>query len=126
MTTTQITLTDTAAAIVKSDIGAFTRDGKRYADYVAEMSVTTETVAAHVAMFREAFKAAKPKASGDDVKAYATKVRNGLNRHVVKATPDETVTDYVKRVIKATEEAHKHEVDAETILKAVQSALGLA
>lgn len=90
--TSTITLTDTATALIKADVAAFTKDKKRYADYVVEMEVTAETVADHVAMFREAFKAASKKNAGDKIaiKAYATKVRNGLNYWVGKALTDDT------------------------------------
>lgn len=80
MSENNIVLTELAASLIKSDVAAFKRDGKRYADYVVEMEVTPETVAAHVAMFRDAFKKSNPRADGDEIKAYATKVRNGLNR----------------------------------------------
>ena len=83
---TEINLTPAAVKIVKSDVTAFKTDGKRYAAYVAEMDVTLETVADHVAAFRAQFKASNPKADGDAVKAYATKVRNGLNRTLGKST----------------------------------------
>lgn len=81
----EITLTDTAAALVKADVSAFKRDGKRYADYIAEMGVTLETVSDHVAIFRSEFKRLNPKADGAQVKAYATKVRNGLNYNLGKS-----------------------------------------
>lgn len=80
-----ITLTESAAAIVKADVAAFERDTTRYAAYVADMDVTAETLAMHVAIFRNAYRSAKPKADGAKVKAYATKVRNGLNYHVAKS-----------------------------------------
>lgn len=83
---TDINLTPAAIRIVKSDVTAFKTDGKRYAAYVAEMNVTLDTVADHVAAFRDAFKASNKNATGDDVKAYATKVRNGLNRTLGKST----------------------------------------
>ena len=83
---TEVVFTPAAAKIVKSDVTAFKSDGKRYASYVTEMDVTLETVADHVAAFRNAFKASNPKADGDTVKAYATKVRNGLNRQLGKST----------------------------------------
>lgn len=85
MTSVQITLSDAAAALVKADVAAFKRDGKRYADYIREAGVTVDTVAAHVAIFRDAYKVACPKADGAAVKAYATKVRNGLNYNLGKA-----------------------------------------
>lgn len=81
----EIILTDAAAALVKADVSAFKRDGKRYSDYISEMGVTLETVSDHVAIFRSAFKAATPKADGEQVKAYATKVRNGLNYNLGKS-----------------------------------------
>lgn len=81
---TTIVLTDAAAALVKADIAAFKRDTRRYLDYVAEMNVTAETVADHVAVFRAAYRDTVKNADGDAVKAYATKVRNGLNYHVKK------------------------------------------
>lgn len=77
---TDITFTPAAALIVKEEISSFKRDGKRHVNYVAEMNVTVETVADHVAAFREAYKAANKNATGDEVKAFATKIRNGLNR----------------------------------------------
>lgn len=79
------TLTESANKIIASDVRAFRADGKRYAAYIAEMGVTTETVAEHVAAFRNAFRAAYKSAESDEVKAYATKVRNGLNYHLGKA-----------------------------------------
>lgn len=88
-TATTLVLSDAAVALIKADVAAFKRDGKRYSDYVAEMNVTADTVAVHVALFRDAYKAACPKADGAKVKAYATKVRNGLKYHVAKdETPD--------------------------------------
>lgn len=89
--TPAIVLTDAAAALVKSDVTAFNKDRKRYSDYVAEMNVTADTVAAHVAIFRDAFKGASKKNADDKaaIKAYATKVRNGLNYWVGKADTDE-------------------------------------
>lgn len=97
MSENQITLTDNAVKIVKADVAAFKRDGKRYADYIAEMNVTLDTVADHVAMFRNAYKAANKNATGDEIKAYATKVRNGLNHNLGKksskgGTSDKYVT----------------------------------
>lgn len=86
MSENTITLTETAKDLIRKDVNTFRTDKVRYAAYVAEMSVTPETVAAHVAEFRNAFKAKFPKAGGDEVKAYATKVRNGLNYQVGKAT----------------------------------------
>lgn len=83
-------LTDAAAALIHKDVLSFKADRKRYAEYVAEMHVTTETVAAHVALFRDAYRAALPKAGGDEVKAYATKVRNGLNYQVGKQSPEQS------------------------------------
>lgn len=87
--TTTVTFTPAAAAMVKEEVSSFKRDNRRHANYVAEMAdtatpVTAETVAAHVAAFRDAYKAANKNASGDDVKAFATKVRNGLNRVIGK------------------------------------------
>lgn len=79
-----LNLTPAAAAIVKKDVAAFKADGKRYAQYIVEMGVTVDDVADHVAAFRDAYKAATPKATGDMVKAYATKVRNGLNYNLGK------------------------------------------
>lgn len=92
-TENNITLTDAAAALIKADVAAFKKDRKRYSDYVAEMEVSAEDVADHVALFREAYKAALPKASKDEIKAYATKVRNGLNYWVGKALTDEDADD---------------------------------
>lgn len=107
--TPTITLTDTAAALIKADVAAFKKDRKRYSDYVAEMEVSAETVADHVALFREAYKAALPKASKDEIKAYATKVRNGLNYWVGKAlTAEDAEPDYLALVLKAAENAVKH------------------
>lgn len=109
----EISLTDTAAAIITADVAAFKADGKRYAAYVADMSVTAETVALHVDMFRTAFKATKSTRyesrviDGETVRyvftdaeyaakvaAYATKVRNGLNYQVGKASPKTESTKY--------------------------------
>lgn len=81
-----IVLSDAAARLVKSDVTAFKSDGKRYAAYIAEMGVTLDTVAAHVAIFREAFKASTKSATPEQVKAYATKVRNGLNYNLGKTS----------------------------------------
>lgn len=90
-TTAPLFVTEAAAALIHKDVLSFKADRKRYAEYVAEMNVTTETVAAHVALFRDAYRTAMPKASGDEVKAYSTKVRNGLNYQVGKGqTNDET------------------------------------
>lgn len=86
-----IALTELAGKLIAQDVSAFKRDRKRYSDYVAEMEVLAEDVATHVALFRDAYRAAFPKAPGDEVKAYATKVRNGLNYWVGKA--DTTDTD---------------------------------
>lgn len=85
---TEITLTAAATDLIKADVSSFKADGKRYAAYVAEMNVTLDTVADHVAMFRTAFKSARGNkdVTGDGVKAYATKVRNGLNRQLGKST----------------------------------------
>lgn len=115
MTDQNITLTDAAAALIKADVSAFKKDRKRYADYVAEMEVTAETVAAHVALFREAYKTSLPKAHGDEVKAYATKVRNGLNYWVGKKVTDETETDYLALVLKAAEKALENGIDRDTL-----------
>lgn len=89
MTDNTITLTPAALVIVKADVAAFNRDRLRYGKYVAEMKVTADTVAAHVALFRDAYKAANPKADGALVKAYATKVRNGLNTNLGKTAESE-------------------------------------
>ena len=89
---TEINLTPAAIQIVKADVSSFKADRVRYAAYVAEMSVTTDTVADHVAIFRDAFKAARGNkdVDGATVKAYATKVRNGLNYQLGKdATKNE-------------------------------------
>lgn len=83
----EIILTDAATALIKSDVSAFKRDRTRYSKYVAEMNVTADTVADHVAIFRNTYKSMHPKASGDEIKAYATKVRNGLNYWVKKSDP---------------------------------------
>lgn len=77
-----INLTDAAQTIITADVRAFKRDGKRYFDYVTEMSVTVENLPEHVAAFRDAFKAMCPNADGAAIKAYATKVRNGLRYHL--------------------------------------------
>lgn len=111
-------LTDAAAAIIKADVAAFKKDRKRYADYVAEMEVTAEDVATHVAIFREAYKASLPKGgdSADAIRAYATKVRNGLNYWVGKAVSSETAeTDYLARALKAIEDATAHGVAIDDI-----------
>jgi hypothetical protein len=84
MTENTITLSDTATKIVRADVRAFKADGKRYADYIAEMNVTLDTVAEHVALFRSEFKAMTKSATPEQVKAYATKVRNGLNYNLGK------------------------------------------
>lgn len=91
-----LNLTDEARSIIKADVNAFLRDNKRYADYVVEMEVTPDTLPDHVAAFRDAFKAARPKADAPEVKAYATKVRNGLRYWVGKGASTRTVsTKYV-------------------------------
>lgn len=120
--TPTITLTDAAAALIKADVAAFKKDRKRYADYVAEMEVTAETVADHVALFRQAYKAALPKAHADEIRAYATKVRNGINYWVGKALTDdsESDTDYLALVLKAAENAVKHGVSRDDIHAAVE------
>jgi hypothetical protein len=123
MSENMITLSDKAVRLIKSDVTAFKSDGKRYAEYVTEMNVTRDTVAEHVALFRDAFKAATKNASGDQIKAYATKVRNGLNYHCDK---DETVkdTDWLRLVKQAAENAHsKGEFSPEVILRAVAETL---
>lgn len=119
----QITLTDAAQALIKADVASFKKDRKRYSDYVVEMEVTAETVPAHVALFREAYKVALPKANKDEVKAYATKVRNGLNYWVGKALTDdtETETDYLARILKNVDDAVTHNLNAADILKAVSA-----
>lgn len=117
-----ITLTDAAAALIKADVNAFKKDRKRYADYVAEMEVTAETVAAHVALFRDAYRAALPKAHGDEVKAYATKVRNGLNYWVGRADTVETPdTDYLAKILKDVDAAVDNNIDAAKIREAVNA-----
>lgn len=112
-----INLTAAALVIVKADVSSARKDGLRYAEYVAEMSVTLSTVADHVGAFRDEYKRAtatalktaqrkaakdgnaenlaalaiaESNASGDAVKAYATKVRNGLNRTLGKGSGDKS------------------------------------
>ena len=85
-----IVLTDAAAALILTDVRAGRAAGIRYGKYVAEMGVTLDTLPAHVAEFRNAYKAEFPKDSGDRVKAYATKVRNGLRYHLTTEDSDET------------------------------------
>lgn len=118
-----INLTDTAAALVKADIAAFKRDGKRYAEYVTEMNVTHDTLAEHVKIFREAFKAACPKATGDQIKAYATKVRNGLRYHLAPVQVDEVDPDYLAAVLKAVDKGVDNGLDAAAIHRAVSDHL---
>lgn len=82
-------LTDAALLIIQADARAFKKDRKRYADYVSEMEVATEDVAYHVGLFRTEYKALYPKATADEIKAYATKVRNGLNYWTGKALTED-------------------------------------
>lgn len=120
----EINLTDKAASIVKADVSSFKSDKVRYADYAAEMGVTLETVAAHVAIFREAFKSSRgnKNVSADEVKAYATKVRNGLNRTLGKST---TVADrqhyYLTTEGVATLSAMDHEDMLTAILAEIEN-----
>lgn len=121
MSTTTVTFTPAAAAMVKEEVSSFKRDNRRHANYVAEMAttdtpVTTETVAAHVAAFREAFKAANKNATGDEIKAFGTKVRNGLNRVIGKAAAESEPTDYLARAIKAVTDALEHDISISDIL----------
>lgn len=143
---TEIQITDAAAALIKADVSAFKRDGKRYGAYVAEMAVTSATVADHVALFRDAFRASFPKSSPADpatVKAYATKVRNGLNYWIAKAAPadesaedesaegstgdeDESAgstapVDYLAVVLAAADQAISHGLDAAEVRRAVEA-----
>lgn len=119
-----IVLTPAASAIVKADVSAFKRDGKRYSDYVAEMSVTAENLPEHVAAFRDAFKAASPKATGDQIKAYATKVRNGLKYNLPKVDRETVERDYLAALIKATETAMSNGIERDAILDALANLLG--
>lgn len=89
MTDNMLTISETATRIIASDVRAFKADKTRYSSYVAECEITSrEEVAAHVALFRDAYRTAYPKADGDEVKAYATKVRNGLNYWVGKGAAE--------------------------------------
>ena len=97
-----ITLTEAATKMVAADVRAFRADAKRYAEYVAEMKVTAETVKEHVAVFRTAFKAANKDATPEQIKAYATKVRNGLTYHVGKASASRD-TDWMRLIRQAVE-----------------------
>jgi len=92
-----IELTTAASALVHADVLAFKADKRRYADYIREMNVTLDTVADHVAIFRDAYKAARgnKNVSGDEVKAYATKVRNGLNYNLGKTSEKAEGTELV-------------------------------
>lgn len=120
----EIILTESATKIIASDVRSFRADTKRYAEYVAEMKVTADTVKDHVAAFRDAFKAANPKATGDEIKAYATKVRNGLNRNVDQETKSPKGTDWLGLVRQAAMNAYnKGQIDPDTIMAAVQGAL---
>ena len=109
MTENTITLTDEARRIIKADIRAFKADRVRYAAYVAE--------------FRNAFKAANKSATGDDIKAYATKVRNGLNYQLGKAEKVEKDVDYLALVLQAVSTATDNGVDAAKIRDAVNDAV---
>lgn len=124
MSKTTITLSAAALALVKSDVTGELGAGKRYATYVAEANVTAETKSAHVAIFRDAYRkssaaalkraekayaadetpenkaafiVAETLASEANVKAYATKVRNGLGYWIdgaakKKSTPTALLT----------------------------------
>jgi hypothetical protein len=118
---TEIQLTDAAAALVKADVSSFKADKRRYAAYIAEMDVTLDTVADHVSIFREAFKASRgnSEVSGDEVKAYATKVRNGLNYNLGKTATKSEATALLtslgeqstrEEVLAAWEEANADEM----------------
>lgn len=114
--TAELNISPAAAKIIVADVRAFKADGKRYAQYVTEAQVTLDTVAAHVAVFREAFKSANPKADGDAVKAYATKVRNGLNRQLGKAT-ERSVREHW--LLTTDGLAALSDMDADDMLKAI-------
>lgn len=132
----EIILTPAAQSLVASDVRAFKTEGKRYATYITEMGVTTETVAEHVAVFRDAFKAANPKADGAQVKAYATKVRNGLNSNLkrmnagVEVNPGKraakTEAERLADITAAVARAVKDGIVDDSILAAVREGLGQA
>lgn len=125
--TATVTLTADALVIVKSDCRAFKADGKRYASYVELMDVTTETVPEHVAAFRDTYRTMYPKASGDEVKAYATKVRNGLKYWTGKATTsdDDADPDWITLLKQAVKNAADNGIDAATITSAVAETLAV-
>lgn len=87
---TSITLSTLAASVVsesvrlgwKSTLAERAEAKIDYGSYVKDMGVTNDTLPEHVKVFREAFKAAHNKATGSEIKAYATKVRNGLAYHL--------------------------------------------
>lgn len=63
-----------------------------YGTYVKDMAVTNDSLPAHVKVFREAFKAAHKRATGSEIKAYATKVRNGLSYHLPEKMINAAIT----------------------------------
>lgn len=116
-----VNVTPAALVIIRADVTAHGKGESRYARYVRIAAVTHETRNDHVAAFRNEFKAQNPDATGDQVKAYATLVRNGLTRHLPAKPKTEVETDYLARLIKAAEAAQEHGITVEQI----QAALGL-
>lgn len=81
-----LNLTDAARKMITADVNAEGTAAKRFKAYVTEASVTLDTVSDHVAEFRAAFVAKNKNATGDEIKAYATLVRNRMNRALGKDT----------------------------------------
>lgn len=123
-TAAPIVLTPAALALVKDASANGRKDGRIADAYVVEMGVTVETVAEHVAIFRDHFRDSFPKtapANPADVKAYATLWRNRLNRVVGKGAATAGATDYLAAVIKAADAARDNNIDAAAVREAIES-----
>lgn len=83
---TELVISQVARDIIIADVRADKREVMRHAAYCRETGLALADVAAHVALFREEYKRLNKNADGDAVKAYATKVRNGLNRALGKTS----------------------------------------
>lgn len=122
MTDNMLTLSEAARSLILADVRAFKRDGKRYSDYVVECEVTYDNVAEHVAEFRNTYKATYPNASGEEVKAYATKVRNGLKYWLGKESKPAKDVDWLTLLRQAATNAHdKGGIAWDTIASTVSS-----
>lgn len=88
MTNTQktltISLTDSARAVI-----THARKAERivYSAYIADHSVTLETVSEHVKALTEMAATMEPFADKKDQKRFTDKIRNGLNTHLGKVVP---------------------------------------